>query len=135
MSKIRLLFAILLLHLFVAGCRNSQFDNNYLTLMDVTGHLMESGIRIEEVQELMPFFEADSAVSLQIAGSQIGIYKYNVVLPAQKRRIEDIASKGYVFVEGLKFPVLVNGTFMLLGYEKNPERDRIIQAFSSFQPE
>ena len=47
-------------------------------------------------------------------------------------KVEQIIDSKCVYVEGMKYPVIINGTFMLLGYEVNPQRDRIIEVFKSF---
>ena len=79
-----------------------------------------------------PYFNSNNALSLKIDGKEIGIYKYNINVPKQRERLETIHDNRCVYVEGMKYPVLVNGTFMLLGYEVNPQRDRIIELFESF---
>jgi hypothetical protein len=44
-----------------------------------------------------------------------------------------ISANGYVYVIGLKYPVKVNGSFVLMDFEKNPSRDAIVKAFESFE--
>lgn len=114
----------------LSGCYS--FGNNHRTVVEVANHFTLNGLHIEVVQPLFPYFNSNNALSLKIDGKEIGIYKYNINVPKQRERLETIHDNRCVYVEGMKYPVLVNGTFMLLGYEVNPQRDRIIELFESF---
>lgn len=116
--------------LFMCGCYS--FNNNHRTLADVVDHFRYSDLHVEVVQPLFPYFNSENAVSMKISGKEIGVYKYNINVPKQRIRLERISDDGFVYVEGMKYPVLINGTFMLLGYEVNPDRDKIIAVFNSF---
>lgn len=122
------LFAAVMI--FLSGCYS--FKNNHRTVVDVTNHFTLNGLHIEVIQPLHLYFNSEDAISLKIAGKEIGIYKYNINVPKQLERLKTIHDQRCVYVEGMKYPVLVNGAFMLLGYEVNPKRDRIIEIFESF---
>lgn len=116
--------------LLLSGCYS--FRNNHRTVVDVANHFTLNGLHIDVIQPLFPYFNAENALSLKIEGKEIGIYKYNINVDKQRERLKTIHDNRCVYVEGMKYPVLVNGTFMLLGYEVNPKRDRIIELFESF---
>ena len=124
------LFLFALLGAVLAGCHS--FNNNHRTVMDAANHFIDSGMQVDVIQPLFPYFNSEIAVSMKISGKEIGIYKYNINVPKQRERLEQIIDSKCVYVEGMKYPVIVNGTFMLLGYEVNPQRDRIIEVFKSF---
>lgn len=130
MKTIKIFSAALMMVLFLSGCHS--FNNNHRTLQHIVDHFRYSNLHVQVVQPLFPYFNSENAVSMTIKGKEIGVYKYNINVPKQRQRLERIADEKYVFVEGMKFPVLVNGTFMLLGYEVNPERDKIIEVFEKF---
>ncbi|MBR2508647.1 MAG: hypothetical protein IKB71_02770 [Lentisphaeria bacterium] len=127
-----ILFSVLFTALLIllSGCYS--FKNNHRTVVDVTNHFTLNGIHIDVIQPLFPYFNSENAISLKIEGKEIGIYKYNTNVPKQLERLKTIHDNRCVYVEGMKYPVLVNGAFMLLGYEVNPKRDRIIELFESF---
>ena len=123
-------FMLTALTVLCGGCYS--FNNNHRTLEHIVDHFRYSDLHVQVVQPLVPYFNAENAVSMTIKDKEIGIYKYNINNAKQKARIERITDEKFVFVEGLKYPVLVNGTFMLLGYEVNPDRDKIIEVFKKF---
>lgn len=124
------LFLFMFIAAVLTGCHS--FNNNHRTVTDAVNHFIDSGIKIDVIQPLYPYFNSEIAVSMKISGKEIGIYKYNANVQKQRERLEQIIDSKCVYVEGMKYPVLVNGTFMLLGYEVNPQRDRIIEIFRSF---
>ena len=124
------LFIFTLFVFVLAGC--NSFNNNHRTVMDAANHFIDNGIKVDVIQPLFPYFNSEIALSLKISDKEIGIYKYNVNIPKQRERLEQIIDSKCVYVEGMKYPVIVNGAFMLLGYEVNPQRDRIIEVFNSF---
>lgn len=130
LKKIMQSFVFVLFAAILAGC--NSFNNNHRTVMDAANHFIDSGMQVDVVQPLFPYFNSEIAVSMKISGKEIGIYKYNINVPKQRQRLEQIIDSKCVYVEGMKYPVIVNGTFMLLGYEVNPQRDRIIEVFNSF---
>ncbi|MBQ9788656.1 MAG: hypothetical protein IJW31_03555 [Lentisphaeria bacterium] len=137
LKKIVVFFVAVSAMFIISGCSIGRYDNNYKTLKDMTNHFLMSDLDIDAVQPLMPFFRAQGGCSFLIDGTEIGIYKYEVVsgiaAPKAKEKLDDIYDKGYVYIEGLKYPVLLNGTFMLIGYEKNQSRNKIIEVFNSFE--
>ena len=133
LKKISLLSALFVMLLFICGCHS--FKNNHRPVMDMVNYFIDSGIQPDVIQPLFPYFGAEIAVSMKIKGKDIGIYKYNINVQKQRERLETIIDSKCVYVEGMKYPVLVNGAFMLLGYEVNPMRDRIIEIFQSFPNE
>ena len=124
-----LLFACCAVTVLV-GC--NSFKNNHRTIQEITNHFIDSGIEVDVIQPLFPYFNSEIAVSMEISGKEIGIYKYNTNVEKQRLRLEQIIDDGCVYVEGMKFPVIINGSFMLFAYEVNPQRDRIIEIFNSF---
>jgi hypothetical protein len=119
------------------GCAIGRYDNNYKTMDDMSRHFLNSGLQVDAIHPLMPFFRAQTACSMLIDGTEIGIYKYEVfsgiTAKKNKEKLDELYDKRYVYIEGLKYPILLNGTFMLIGYEKNPSRNKIIEVFQSFE--
>lgn len=131
LKKLVLSLTIAVSFLFFSGCQT--YDNSYRTLLDMANHFADCGMPVDVIQPLMPYFDASDGITMLIKGNEIGIYKYDITKKVAKRRLEDIAKKKYVFISAQKYPVLVNGTFILIGYDVNEERNRIIEVFESFE--
>lgn len=119
------------------SCRmfEPEYANNHLTIYDMEQHFIKSGIKIESAQPLVSqVCRADRSMSLKIAGQDVGIYKYDINKKVQLNKLTKMEKNGYIYIMAIKYPVMVNGTFMMLGYHKNPGKDKIVKAFQSFKP-
>ncbi|MCP3968673.1 MAG: hypothetical protein GY750_20355 [Lentisphaerae bacterium] len=117
--------------LLSGGC---DIDNNHLTLKDFADHLKKSGVNVEQVQPIeADVIKAQKAIAVKIAGSEIGVYKFNIDFKNQAKRLKRIHGNGYVYMLGLKFPVVVKGTFVLVNVHKNPEKHKILKALKTFK--
>ena len=123
--------ALLFTVLFAAGCDK---NNNHLNLKNVTDHFVACGLKVEQVQPIEPgVLKATSAMAMTIGGKDIGIYKYDVSLDVQKKRIARISDEGFIYIVGLKYPVMVNGSFVMVGAHSHPQKTEIVKAFNSFK--
>lgn len=117
--------------LFTVGC---ETENNHLNINDLLNHFETCGLQIETIKPLRSeIIKAESGASVKISGREIGVYKYDLNKLKEREKIEKITEDGYVYVIGLKYPVKVNGSFILMDFEKNPSRDAIVKAFESFK--
>ena len=70
-----------------AGC--ATVDNNYLRPEDFADYLTRAGIKVDGVRPLLPDpFRATSGCGIMIAGSEIGVYKYDRTSRVQRKRLE-----------------------------------------------
>ena len=85
-DKMRILTAVLLLcsaTFFLSGCYSD--NNNYLSPRDFVPRLEEQGIRVASVRDLPGApFKATSGVAIMVAGSEIGVYKYDRTSKVQR---------------------------------------------------
>ena len=122
-----LLFSIF----FLSACDKT---NNHLTLGNVSDHFAQCGLKVESVQPLEPgVLKASSAMSVTIEGKEIAIYKYDTGLDVQKKRVSRISEDGFIYIVGLKYPVMVNGSFVMIGAHSHPKKAEIVKAFNSFK--
>ncbi|QSH42348.1 hypothetical protein P0136_03225 [Lentisphaerota bacterium ZTH] len=132
--KIKSWFLALTVVLAVFVGTGCDVDNNHLTLREFTDHLSKSGVKVEQVQPIeADVIKAQKAVAVKIAGSEIGVYKFNIDFKNQAKRLKRIHKNGYVYMLGLKFPVVVKGTFVLVNVHKNPEKHKILKALETFK--
>ena len=119
------------LMLLAAGC---AVNNNFLRPEDFAERLKEDGIAVEGVREVPPQpFRASRGFAIKVAGSEIGVYKFDRTSRVQEKRLEGIAAEKKLFINGLPYPVIVSGSFVFMGLEKNPEKHRIIESIKKFK--
>ena len=124
------IFAAALL-LLSAGC---AVNNNFLRPEDFAERLKEDGVAVEGVREVSPQpFRASSGFAIKVAGSEIGVYKFDRTSRVQEKRLAGIAAEKKLFINGLPYPVIVSGSFVFMGLEKNPEKHRIIESIKKFK--
>ena len=129
-SRLHGLFAGALM-LLSAGC---AVNNNFLQPEDFAVRLREDGVAVEGVREVPPApFRASRGFAIKVAGSEIGVYKFDRTSRVQSKRLENIAAEKKLFINGLPYPVIVSGSFVFMGLEKNPEKHRIIESIRKFK--
>jgi hypothetical protein len=112
----------------------SERDNNAKTLDDLVLHFQKSGLKIETVQPLMPEpVKSESAMAVQIAGKQVGLYKFNTRWKKSQERLARIRQAGELYIVGIRFEAKVNGSFVMIDHEKNPEKEKIVASFERFR--
>ncbi|MPM91074.1 hypothetical protein SDC9_138199 [bioreactor metagenome] len=131
--KHRILFSMLALTVsaILAGCVG--YDNNYLRPEDFAAYLERDGVKVEGTRSLPGDpFKASGGCAVMVAGSEIGVYKYDRSAAVQEKRINRISEKGRTYIQGIPFPVEVRGSFMFLGLEKHPEKRKILEVVDKF---
>lgn len=132
------LIAVFFLALFAVGC-TTPVGNNYLNTRHVVEHFQRNRIPITEIAPLRPsLLHAGEGVAVKIGNeknSEIGIYKFDISNASQQKALERFKKNGYVMVNGLKFQAWVNGSFLMLGAEKNQYREELISSFNTFSKE
>lgn len=122
-----LLFSVL----FLSACDKA---NNHQLVGNVSDHFARCGLKVESIQPLEPgVLKASSAMSVMIDGKEIAIYKYDTALSVQRKRISRIEDDGFIYIVGLKYPVMVNGSFVMIGAHSHPQKAEIVKAFNSFK--
>ena len=116
----------------LAGCAN---DNNYLQPGDFVSHLRKNGIKVEKINQLDPGpLGATEALEVQIAGSGVGIYKFDRSAKISRQRLERISKNKKIFFNGIPYPIYeTSGSFILIGLDKNKEKHRILKVFRNFR--
>ena len=128
---------IAVITVLAAGCSifsGGEKSNNHLQMLDLADHLTKCGIPVTQVQAINPtVYGAESACAIQIANDkEIGVYKYDINIHRMAEDLEKFKRRGYAMTLGLKFPVLVYGSFMLVVVEVNDYRDQITEAMKTF---
>jgi len=122
---------VLVALMLFCGC---VVDNNYLSTGEFGAYLEKDGIKVEKTRELRPDpFRATSGTAYLIAGSEIGVYKYDQTSKIQQDRLARIKEKGRTYINGVPYPVEIYGSFMFFGLEKNPRKRDIMKTIRKFK--
>ncbi|MCF6175975.1 MAG: hypothetical protein L3J71_09430 [Victivallaceae bacterium] len=133
-QQLKIYIAGFVMAVALSSCTTGKVSNNYLHIEDLVNHMVSQKIKVEQVQPIEPkLVSASRAFAVTIGGKEIGIYKYDVNIKKQREKIDNIEKNGRVYVLAIKFPAVVKGSFMLMGVERNPERDKIMAALESFE--
>ena len=119
--------------LLVSGCIFN--DNNYLQPDDFVTALRRNNINVERVNRLdhRPL-GASEALEVRIAGSGVGIYKFDRSAKLTRQKLDKIAKAKKIFFNGIPYPIYeVSGSFVLVGLEKNREKHRILEVLRNFK--
>jgi len=115
---------------FLTGC--ASYNNNQ-NVADIVRHFQERGVKVDSVAPMpAEILRAESAVAIEVSGRQFGVYKFDIKVKKQKEKLDKIEENGSVYIMGVRFPALVNGSFMMMDYDQNPEKEKIVAAFKSF---
>jgi len=130
-SDLRQALPLAALLVLLAGC---AVNNNFLRPEDFADRLRRDGVTVESVRELPPQpFRATSGSAIKIAGSEIGVYKFDKTSRVQQKRLDGIEKEKKLYINGLPYPVVVSGSFVFMGLEKNTEKHRIIESIRKFK--
>ena len=129
--KHRFLTMSALAMLLLTGC---AVNNNYLHPEDFAEYLRRDGIEVEGVRKLLPDpFRASDAAGIKVAGSEIGVYKYDQTARVQRERLEWIAREKRLYIIGIPYPVKVYGSFVFFGLDRNPAKRKILRTIEKFK--
>ncbi len=137
-----LLFSLLLSVAVLTGCASSKTDpedmkkvgNNTLNIPDMVRYFEKNKIPIDSINLLRAdVIHADDALSIRVAGKEIGIYKFNVNIRKQREKLARIIDDNFVYLVGFKKDVVINGAFIMVGCKDNPKKEILEKAFMSFK--
>ena len=134
MKSVNICFSALLVLFMFCGCYVRR-ANNHLTEVAFLDHLEHCGIDIDVVQYAdASIMGAGRAVVIKLKDNpmELGLYIYDTDRQDHLKKLEFIEENGFIYIHGNKYPTLVNGSFVLIGYEKNPMKHQLIQAVETF---
>ena len=134
MNLFKWLFVMSLTAVICCGCYYRR-ANNHLTEAAFLEHLENSGIDVETVQYIDPdVISARRAVAIKLKDNpwELGLYIYDIDREDHMKKLDFIYENGFIYIHGNKYPTLINGSFVLIGYEKNPLKHELIKAMETF---
>ena len=125
-----ILFAAACVVLF-SGCR-STVDNNNRTAQELCRYMMQqTGGKFDGAMAVEPI-HADDGFALKIADRQVAFYKFNTKYKKARDKIEYVDKNGFIYIYGFKYSAISRGSFIMVDYETNPLKDKLLEAFNSF---
>ena len=113
-----------------AGC---AVNNNYLQPADFAERLRKDGVEVSGNRPLPPDpFRATSGAAIKVGNSEIGVYKFDNTSAIQKKRLEQVADSRRLYINGIPYPVVVHGSFVFMGLEKNSKKHDILKSIRRF---
>lgn len=133
--RLAVLFSAVLLAA-AAGCGTlSETSNNHLTCWDFVQHLRQCGLSVDTYQQLDPsFVQAREGAAIKFKGveNEIGVYRYDIKREQDREKLKMYEQDQCMYVAGQKFAILINGSFIVFGHDKNPLKHQIMEAVESF---
>ena len=122
---------VLFLAAFVVGCDDPQKDSR--SFEDFVRYLSKSGLKIDGMRALPgETIHAQYAAAFMVSGREFAVYKFDPTKKKALSKIEKIDEGGFVYIVGIKYPAIRNGSFLLIDYEGNTSKDKIIKMFKDF---
>ena len=121
------------LTLVFAGCAGSK-SNNHKSVEELADFLVDRGVPVTAVQAVHPaVFKAMRGFAFEIDNDlEIGVYQYDLNNNRMRETVERYKESNFAYVEGIKYQAWVEGSFLILGLEKNPYRAQIEAALKEF---
>lgn len=139
MKCVKIVLPAVLVMMVAAGC---SAKNNYRECGEFFSYLVNNNVAVTKAQPLNPQpFRASSGMAFEVTGIEgdkevpvdIAIYKFNTDMDLMQKRLKEIHKSGCVYLLGIKLPTQINGSFILLGYERAKQKKQILKAFQEFK--
>lgn len=96
-----------------------------LYMMRATGGTFDCMMAAEPIR-------ADEGFALKLANRQVAFYKFNTKYKKARAKIEYVDKNHFIYIYGVKLPAVSHGSFIMVDYEDNPLRDKLLEAFKKF---
>lgn len=116
--------------LLFSSCAST--DNNDRSLEELVSYMSNKVGGTYSGKMFVPPVKAMDGVSMQLEGRDVVFYKYDTKLAKQRKKLEQIEKSGKLYINGIQFPALVNGSFVMIAHDTNLKKKELIQAFKSF---
>jgi hypothetical protein len=114
-----------------SGCR-STVENNDRTAQELCRYMMQqTGGTFDCLMAVEPI-HADEGFALKVANRQVAFYKFNTRYKKARAKIDYVDKNGFIYIYGFKFPAISRGSFIMVDYEENPLKDKLLEAFNKF---
>jgi len=118
--------------LVLCSACNTTVDNSNRTAQELCLYMMQqTGGTFDGMMAVEPI-RADEGFALKLANRQVAFYKFNLKYKKARAKIEYVDKNHFIYIYGVKFPAVSHGSFIMVDYEDNPLRDKLLEAFKNF---
>ena len=111
---------------------NTTVENNDRTAQELCLYMMRAtGGTFDGMMAVEPI-HADEGFALKLANRQVAFYKFNTKYKKARAKIEYVDKNKFIYIYGNKFPAVSHGSFIMVDYEENPLKDKLLEAFNNF---
>ena len=125
-----ILFAAAAIVLF-GGCR-STVDNNGRTVQELCRYMIQQTGGTFDGEMVSEPIHAEVGFALKVANRQVAFYKFNTKYKKARAKLDYVDKNGFIYIYGFKFPAISRGSFIMVDYEENPLKDKLLEAFNKF---
>ena len=111
---------------------STPVENNDRTAQELCLYMMRAtGGKFDGMMAVEPI-HADEGFALKLANRQVAFYKFNTKYKKARAKIEYVDKNKFIYIYGFKFSAVSHGSFIMVDYEDNPLKDKLLEAFKSF---
>ena len=115
-----------------SGCQSETVDNSHRTARELCLYMMQqTGGKYDGAMAVEPI-HADEGFALKVANRQVAFYKFDIKYKKPRSKIEYVDKNGFIYIYGFKFSAVSHGSFIMVDYEDNPLKDKLLEAFKNF---
>ena len=107
-------------------------DNNDRSLQELVNHVVTRAGGVYAGKVFVPPVKAMDGVAIKVEGREVFFYKYDTARTKQLRKLKQIRESKKLYINGIPFAALVNGSFVMIEHETNIKKEELTAAFRSF---
>ena len=111
---------------------NTTVENNDRTAQELCVYMMRATGGTFDCMMAAEPIRADVGFALKLANRQVAFYKFNTKFKKARAKIEYVDKNHFIYIYGVKLPAISHGSFIMVDYEDNPLRDKLLEAFKNF---
>ena len=102
------------------------------TIEKLMGQWKDVGLDVGLILPAADPLGAMRAADVDIGGTPVLVYQFDPFDATQVKTLDKIKAEGSIMHDGRKTPAVVNGPFVLAGYEGHPNNEQIVRTFQGF---
>ncbi|MBO5723721.1 MAG: hypothetical protein J6S58_02730 [Lentisphaeria bacterium] len=110
----------------------ASVDNNDRSLQELVNHVVSRTGGVYAGKVFVPPVKALDGVAIKVEGREVFFYKYDITRTKQLRKLKQIRESNKLYINGIPFAALVNGSFVMIEHETNIKKEELTAAFRSF---
>ena len=111
---------------------STPVENNDRTAQELCLYMMRATGGTFDCMMAADPIRADVGFALKLANRQVAFYKFNTKYKKARARIEYVDKNKFIYIYGVKLSAVSHGSFIMVDYEDNPLRDKLLEAFKNF---